>query len=237
MSSPILPLSWPVPVPGNQSLGGCGVPELGLQCCGGPIHKRTSGGGGKGALEAHMPKEDHPDGETLLPKAQELARCRGREGHSRQREEAGSFGRPAAFMSKAAQVRTRHQLEPEGWGCVRGGRAEVGRRDASWRSLVEPSIPAPGHRGCATLLLPRGWVSAAHSGGGAGGGLGGLVLSQALETMGFRFCQAGSPRPLTRPRPEHHFGKVWPYTSASPSLLVILGLPSIRNRCASEQEF
>lgn len=113
-----------------------------------------------------MPKEDHPDGETLLPKAQELARCRGREGHSRQREEVGGFGRPAAFMSKAAQVRTRHQLEPEGWGCVRGGRAEVGRRDASWRSLVEPSIPAPGHRGCATLLLPRGWVSAAHSGGG-----------------------------------------------------------------------
>lgn len=193
-------------VPGNQSLGGCGVPELGLQCCGGPIHKRTSGGGGKGALEAHMPKEDHPDGETLLPKAQELARCRGREGHSRQREEVGGFGRPAAFMSKAAQVRTRHQLEPEGWGCVRGGRAEVGRRDASWRSLVEPSIPAPGHRGCATLLLPRGWVSAAHSGGGGWRWAGGARPVPGPGDNGVPFLPGWQP---TSPHPAPARASFW----------------------------
>lgn len=114
---------------------------------------------------------------------------------------------------------------PERWSkpgsAEAGGLAEIPARVpwcvwGVWECCVSP-LPQPQTAGPSSPVWGWGWAKQPN-------------LLQVLDRSPCCSCEAGKPHPLAWP--EHHFGRPGLYL-CSPSLLVIPGLPSIKNRCAS----
>lgn len=169
------------------------------------------------------------------------------EGRSGRREEgSGGFGTTCGLHEQSrsgavlGMAYTWGQLEPEGWGCVRGWRGQSPEgRHAHWEELGVAQHPGASARGWGAShpspSHPGGQVPAPHYWRGGGVQAGGLSCPQPWRESGLLL-------PGRRPAPSG-LGRAlfWGGLAlclCSPLLsLSSPGLPSIRNRCASEQEF
>lgn len=144
------------------------------------------------------------------------------EGRSGRREKgSGGFGTTCGLheQSRSGAVLgtayTWGQLEPEGWGCVRGWRGQSPEgRHAHWEELGVAQHPGASARGWGcfpSVSLPPWWAGPS-SPLLAGGCRQGACPTPSPGDNPVCSCQAGTPLPVVWP--EHHFGTAWPCTSA-----------------------
>lgn len=154
----------------------------------GQVRSLTSGGEAEAPWKTPVPEEDH-----LMGSHRAAGRTLRLEGRSGRREKGpGGFGTTCGLPEQSrsgavlGMAYTWDQLEPEGWGCVRGWRGQSPEgRHAHWEELGVAQHPGASARGWGcfpSVSLPPWWAdpSSPLLAGGAGRG---LVLPPALETI------------------------------------------------------